>query len=43
MNVDAQMIKLVSAILLAVILYIPEIRNFLNIKPSKNLNMRGDK
>jgi putative ABC transport system permease protein len=43
MNVDAQMIKLVSAILLAVILYIPEIRSKLNIKPSKTLNSGGDK
>lgn len=43
MNVDAQMIKLVSAILLAIILYIPEIRTFLSIKPSKSLNAGGDK
>ncbi|MEQ9763863.1 ABC transporter permease [Streptococcus sp. ZJ151] len=36
-NVDAQMIKLVSAVLLAIILYIPEIRSKLGIKASKSL------
>ncbi|ESV54396.1 ABC transporter permease [Streptococcus agalactiae LMG 14747] len=36
-NVDAQMIKLVSAVLLAVILYIPEIRAKLGVKTSKSL------
>ncbi|MDG3142462.1 ABC transporter permease [Streptococcus suis] len=36
-NVDAQMIKLVSAILLALILYIPEIRAKLGVKSSKSL------
>lgn len=36
-NVDAQMIKLVSAILLALILYIPEIRSKLGVKSSKSL------
>lgn len=36
-NIDAQMIKLVSATLLAIILYIPEIRGKLGIKPSKSL------
>ncbi|WP_444972141.1 ABC transporter permease [Streptococcus ferus] len=36
-NIDAQMIKLVSAALLAIILYIPEIRGKLGIKPSKSL------
>ena len=35
MNVDAQMLKLASAVLLALILYVPEIRNKLHIKPSK--------
>lgn len=42
LNVDAQMIKLVSAILLAIILYVPEIRSKLHIKPSKTLNVGGD-
>lgn len=37
-NVDAQMIKLVSALLLAIILYIPEIRQRFGIKASKSLN-----
>ncbi|WP_438477809.1 ABC transporter permease [Streptococcus pluranimalium] len=36
-NVGAQMIKLVSAVLLAIILYIPEIRSKLGIKSSKSL------
>ncbi|MDY4761920.1 ABC transporter permease [Streptococcus thoraltensis] len=36
-NVDAQMIKLVSAVLLAIILYIPEIRSKLGVKASKSL------
>ncbi|RCW17013.1 ABC transporter permease [Streptococcus gallolyticus] len=42
MNVDAQMLKLASAILLALILYVPEIRNKLHIKPSKTLTPGGD-
>ena len=42
MNVDAQMLKLASAILLAVILYVPEIRNKLHIKPSKTLTPGGE-
>lgn len=41
-NVDAQMIKLVSAILLAIILYIPEIRSKLSIKGSKSLGNEGE-
>ena len=41
MNVDAQMLKLASAILLALILYVPEIRNKLHIKPSKTLTPGG--
>jgi putative ABC transport system permease protein len=40
MNVDAQMLKLASAVLLALILYVPEIRNKLHIKPSKTLTSR---
>ncbi len=36
-NVGAQMIKLVSAVLLAIILYIPEIRSKLGVKSSKSL------
>ncbi|AUW96382.1 ABC transporter permease [Streptococcus pluranimalium] len=36
-SVDAQMIKLVSAVLLAIILYIPEIRSKLGVKSSKSL------
>ncbi|CBZ47311.1 ABC superfamily ATP binding cassette transporter substrate binding/membrane-spanning protein [Streptococcus gallolyticus subsp. gallolyticus ATCC BAA-2069] len=42
MNVDAQMLKLASAILLALILYVPEIRNKLHIKPSKTLTPGGE-
>lgn len=42
MNVDAQMIKLASAVLLALILYVPEIRNKLHIKPSKTLTPGGN-
>ena len=42
MNVDAQMLKLASAVLLALILYIPEIRNKLHIKPSKTLTPGGN-
>lgn len=42
MNVDAQMLKLASAILLALILYVPEIRNKLKIKPNKTLISGGD-
>lgn len=41
MNVDAQMLKLASAILLAIILYVPEIRSKLNIKPNKSLTPGG--
>ncbi|MBF7094502.1 ABC transporter permease [Streptococcus sp. HF-1907] len=41
MNVDAQMLKLASAILLAIILYVPEIRKKLNIRPSKTLTPGG--
>jgi putative ABC transport system permease protein len=41
MNVDAQMLKLASAVLLALILYVPEIRNKLHIKPSKTLTSGG--
>lgn len=37
-SVDAQMIKLVSAVLLAIILYIPEIRSKLGVKSSKSLS-----
>lgn len=42
MNVDAQMLKLASAVLLALILYIPEIRNKLHIKPLKTLTPGGN-
>lgn len=42
MNVDAQMLKLASAVLLALILYVPEIRNKLHIKPSKALTPGGN-
>ncbi|MGT2907443.1 ABC transporter substrate binding protein [Streptococcus dentiloxodontae] len=41
MNVDAQMLKLASAILLAIILYVPEIRKRLHIKPNKTLTPGG--
>lgn len=41
-DIEAQMIKLVSAILLAVILYIPELRNKLGVRPSKTLTKEGD-
>ena len=41
-DIEAQMIKLVSAILLAVILYIPELRNKLGVRPSKTLTKGGD-
>ena len=40
-DIEAQMIKLVSAILLAVILYIPELRNKLGVRPSKTLTKEG--
>lgn len=40
-NIDAQMIKLVSAVLLAIILYIPEIRTKLGVKTSKTLTQEG--
>ena len=43
MNVDAQMLKLASAILLAIILYVPEVRQKLKIKPNKSLTPGGDK
>ena len=43
MNVDAQMLKLASAILLAIILYVPEVRQKLKIKPNKSLTLGGDK
>ncbi|AND80368.1 ABC transporter permease [Streptococcus pantholopis] len=43
MNVDAQMIKLVSALLLALILYVPEIRSKLKIKPAGTLKAEGEK
>ena len=42
MNVDAQMLKLASAILLALILYLPEVRKKLNIRPSKTLTPGGE-
>ena len=42
MNVDAQMLKLASAILLALILYVPEIRQTLQIKANKTLTPGGD-
>lgn len=41
-DIEAQMIKLVSAILLAVILYIPELRNKLGVRPSKTLTKEGE-
>ena len=41
-DIEAQMIKLVSAILLACILYIPELRNKLGVRPSKTLTKEGD-
>ena len=41
-DIEAQMIKLVSAILLAGILYIPELRNKLGVRPSKTLTKEGD-
>ncbi|MBM7636543.1 ABC transporter substrate binding protein [Streptococcus saliviloxodontae] len=41
MNVDAQMLKLASAILLAIILYVPEVRQKLGIKPSKTVATGG--
>ena len=40
MNVDAQMLKLASAILLAIILYVPEVRQKLKIRPNKSLTPR---
>lgn len=40
-DIDAQMIKLVSAILLALILYVPELRAKLGIKASKTLTKEG--
>ena len=43
MNVDAQMLKLASAILLAIILYVPEVRQKLKIRPNKSLTLGGDK
>ena len=43
MNVDAQMLKLASAILLSIILYVPEVRGKLKIKPNKSLTPGGDK
>ena len=43
MNVDAQMLKLASAILLAIILYVPEVRQKVKIKPNKSLTLGGDK
>ena len=43
MNVDAQMLKLASAILLSIILYVPEVRGRLKIKPNKSLTPGGDK
>ncbi len=43
MNVDAQMLKLASAILLAIILYVPEVRQKLKINPNKSLTPGGDK
>ena len=41
MNVDAQMLKLASAILLAIILYVPEVRTKLKIRPNKSLTPGG--
>ncbi len=44
MNVDAQMLKLASAILLAIILYVPEVRQKLKKSdPNKSLTPGGDK
>ncbi|HGD4784915.1 TPA: ABC transporter permease [Streptococcus agalactiae] len=40
-DIDAQMIKLVSAILLALILYVPELRDKLGVKASKTLTKEG--
>lgn len=40
-DIDAQMIKLVSAILLALILYVPELRVKLGVKTSKSLTKEG--
>lgn len=40
-DIDAQMIKLVSAILLALILYVPELRAKLGVKTSKSLIKEG--
>lgn len=40
-DIDAQMIKLVSAILLALILYVPELRAKLGVKTSKWLTKEG--
>lgn len=40
-DIDAQMIKLVSAILLALILYVPELRAKLGVKASKTLIKEG--
>lgn len=40
-DIDAQMIKLVSAILLALILYVPELRAKLGVKDSKTLTKEG--
>lgn len=40
-DIDAQMIKLVSAILLALILYVPELRVKLGVKASKTLTKEG--
>ncbi|HFU9491558.1 TPA: ABC transporter permease [Streptococcus agalactiae] len=40
-DIDAQMIKLVSAILLALILYVPELRAKLGVKASKTLAKEG--
>ncbi|HGA2698425.1 TPA: ABC transporter permease [Streptococcus agalactiae] len=40
-DIDAQTIKLVSAILLALILYVPELRAKLGVKTSKSLTKEG--
>lgn len=40
-DIDAQMIKLVSAILLTLILYVPELRAKLGVKASKTLTKEG--
>lgn len=40
-DIDAQMIRLVSAILLALILYVPELRAKLGVKASKTLTKEG--